>query len=279
MWANFHTHSHYCDGKSKFNEYLKKGGMISLGFSSHAPLPFVRPWCMKPENFKQYLKDLEELKKTSPIEIYKGLEIDFIPGMISPLQFAEQLDYTIGSIHFVEKLSNGMPWEIDGSHMLFLQGLAEIFNGRARDAVIRYFELTREMIRTSRPTIIGHMDKIKIQNINNKLFLETSTWYRSEILKTLDTIEEAGAIIEVNTRGLYHKRLSNPYPSYWILELIYQKNIPIMLSSDAHHADDIHGQFNEAALTLRRIGFRKLCVLHEGHWKQFNFDTNGFVGA
>lgn len=160
---------------------------------------------------------------------------------------------------------------------MFLQGLAEIFNGRARDAVIRYFELTREMIRTSRPSIVGHLDKIKIQNINNKLFLETSTWYRDEIFKTLDLIEETNTIVEVNTRGLYNKKLCDPYPSYWILELIYQKNIPITLSSDAHHAGDLDNQFHEVALKLRRIGFRKLCVLHEGHWKQIEFNEHGLI--
>ena len=49
MWANFHTHSNYCDGKGLLDEYVAQAislGMLSLGFSSHAPLPFESSWCM-----------------------------------------------------------------------------------------------------------------------------------------------------------------------------------------------------------------------------------------
>src|SRR4051812_3940064 len=116
MWANFHTHSKYCDGKGELQEYInsaRKNGVIALGFSSHAPVPFECKWCMKRSNLDAYLDEIEGLQKeNSDLEIYKSLEIDFIPGVISPFQFRDQLDYTIGSIHFVDKLPDGKPWEI-----------------------------------------------------------------------------------------------------------------------------------------------------------------------
>ena len=281
MWSNFHMHSQYCDGKGEMHEYATRArelDAISVGFSSHAPIPFPCKWCMKSDDLSAYLSDIENLNASYPeVEIYKGLEVDFIPGIISPDQFSDRLDYTIGSIHFVEKFPDGTPWEIDGLHTLFMDGLESIFRGNIRDAVTRYFEITREMIDKSCPTIVGHLDKIKIQNPEDKFFHERDPWYQAEIATTIDLFAAAGVIVEVNTRGIYQKKSSTAYPSPWILARLCEKNIPITLSSDAHHPADIFNQFTDTAKLLLDIGFRSLMVLHEGKWKPFLFDTHGII--
>ena len=131
MWSNFHMHCNYCDGKAEMIEYVQQAksmGMLSIGFSSHAPVNFPCLWCMKAENLSSYLRPIETLKASIPgIEIYKGLEVDFIPGIISAENFRKDLDYTIGSIHFVDRYPDGRPWEIDGMHTAFLDGLEKIF--------------------------------------------------------------------------------------------------------------------------------------------------------
>jgi histidinol-phosphatase (PHP family) len=247
-----------------------------LGFSSHAPLPFDCPWCMKRENLNAYLNQIATLRKSNPeIEIYSGLEVDYIPHFIAPTQFIKELDYTIGSIHFVENFHDGRQWEIDGPHSFFLEGLEKIFSNKIKEVIIRYFELTREMVEQSRPTIVGHLDKIKIQNIGSKFFEEGDAWYQNEIEKALDTIENAGCIVEVNTRGLYQKKSPTTYPSPWILERILQRNIPITISSDAHHCDDLINHFQETAKELKQIGFHKIHILRNGQWRPFKFNEHG----
>lgn len=279
MWSNYHMHSNYCDGKAEMIEYVSQArtlGMTSIGFSSHAPVPFPCSWCMKADSFTDYHHSIETIKAaTTSIEIYKGLEVDFIPGVISPLDFSDRLDYTIGSIHFVDRFADGKHWEIDGLHTLFLDGLEKIFNNDIRHAITRYYELTREMIETSCPTIIGHMDKIKIQNPGEKFFSEEEDWYRSEVEKTIDLIAEKKVIVEVNTRGIYQKKSATTYPSPWILELMHAKDIPVTLSSDAHHPSDITNQFPEAAQMLLDIGFNTISVLRENKWKAFSFNKHG----
>lgn len=281
MWSNFHTHSNYCDGKGDLIDYVRKAtdlGLISLGFSSHAPVPFSTLWTMKADRFSDYLGSIEKLRRsTHALELYKGLEVDFIPGVTSPNLFKEKLDYTIGSIHFVEKLPNGSGWEIDGTHASFLEGFAKIFNNNIRDTIVRYFELTREMIVNACPTIIGHVDKIKIQNIDNKFFDESDSWYQDEVKKTIDLIYASGAIVEVNTRGVYQKKSSTTYPSPWILEILHQKNIPVTINSDAHHMDDVINYFPETARILKEIGFRTITVLSEGIWKAFSYNDDGII--
>jgi histidinol-phosphatase (PHP family) len=281
MWSNFHTHGNYCDGKSEMSRYVEIARalkMKALGFSSHAPLPFPCAWCMKEENLSRYLDEITALQESNPnLEIYKGLEIDFVPGLSSPTQYNSVLDYTIGSIHFVDTFPDGRYWEIDGRHSLFLEGLQSIFAGDVRAAITRYYQLTREMITTACPTIVGHLDKIKIQNIDNKLFSEQDSWYQDEVIKTIDAIAKTQAIIEVNTRGIYQKKSTTPYPSPWILKIIKEKNIPITLNSDAHHQDDLTNQFLEMAQLIAEIGFNSITILNGGKWKPFTINTHGIT--
>lgn len=281
MWTNYHTHSNFCDGKENPEKYIDRAiklKMPALGFSSHAPLPFDCLWCMPTESLDDYLAFIDIARTRFPeIEIYKGLEVDYIPGTIAPSDFRSHLDYTIGSIHFVEQSNNGVGWEIDGPHIPFMQGLEEIFHNNIQDAVVRYQELTREMINFSHPEILGHLDKMKIQNIGGKLYNETDTWYRQEMEKTLDVVVQHGTIVEVNTRGIYQKKSTTTYPSPWILTLIQQRGIPITLSSDAHHPDDLVNCFSETADLLRSTGFEHLHVLQEGAWKPKKFNEHGII--
>jgi histidinol-phosphatase (PHP family) len=281
MWANYHSHSKYCDGKGELKDYIqaaKRNKVVSLGFSSHAPLPFDCKWSMKEEHLPHYLSEIEDLKGCNPdIEIYKSLEIDFIPGVVSPLHFKNDLDYTLGSIHFVDSFPDGRRWEIDGTHAVFLEGVEKIFKNNFRDAVVRYFELSREMIFHTPFDIFGHLDKIKIQNEDGKLFSETDSWYQEEVIKLLDLIDQANMIVEVNTRGIYQKKSSTTYPSPWILEHMLKKNIPVTISSDAHLPEDLINQFPETAKVLSKIGFKTLSVLRDGKWTQLPFNENGII--
>lgn len=279
MWTNFHMHSHYCDGKGTLPDYIAAAiseGMPAIGFSSHAPLPFDCLWCMKSEQLPDYLVEINLLKRTtSGIDLYTGLEVDFIPGVVSPRDYADQLDYTVGSIHFIDAFEDGRPWEIDGLHTLFLEGLEKIFRGDIRAVIRRYFELTREMVVNGTPDVVGHLDKIKIQNPANKLYSEDEAWYREEIENTLNVIANRGTIVEVNTRGLYQKKSTTAYPSPWILERLLAKRIPITLSSDAHHPSDITNQFDATASLLHDIGFRHISVLLNNQWQSKAFDSHG----
>src|SRR5687767_9147307 len=102
MWTNYHTHCNFCDGKENPEKYIEQAiklEMPVLGFSSHAPLPFDCLWCMPTESLDDYLAFIDAARTRFPeIEIYKGLEVDYIPGTVTPSDFRSQLDYTIGSV-------------------------------------------------------------------------------------------------------------------------------------------------------------------------------------
>jgi len=276
---NYHAHCHYCDGKYAPEAYLKEAirqGFVAYGFSSHAPLPFENEWSMRLDQVQNYLDEIGELQQKygASLQIYKGMEVDFIPHVISPqADFIQNLnlDYTIGSIHFVNSFSDGRLWEIDGSYKTFQKGLHTIFDNDITAVIHRYFELTRQMLLEAQPDILGHLDKIKIQHPNRKFYEPSNVFYRKEVEKTLEVIKETGVIVEVNTRGVYKKWSIEPYPSYWILERLYQMDIPIMLNSDAHHPREIAEGFSETMKMLYEIGFRELQVLWDNEWEAFPF--------
>lgn len=276
MWTNYHCHTNFCDGKKPVAEVVaaaKEKGMIALGLSSHAPVPFHTKWCMQPERFAVYLDEInKEKERSGNLQIYGGLEVDFIPGMVSPLTYKDKLDYTVGSVHFVNET-----WEIDHTYDVFMQGLTNMFGGSIRKAVARYYELTREMLQNATPDILGHMDKVKMHNRGDKFFMEDEPWYTEQIDLTLSAIAKAGSIVEVNTRGIYQNKTDTTYPSPWILQEIHKRNIPITLSSDAHHPDDLVNRFPETARELINIGFKKIRILLNGRWTDVSFNENGIV--
>ncbi|UZR93558.1 histidinol-phosphatase [Chondrinema litorale] len=281
-WTNYHGHCYYCDGKLEPEAYVEKAlelDMPAIGFSSHCPFEGGHGWNMKMEELPDYLKEVEGLKQQygDQIQIYTGLEMDYIPGVISnQSEHIKQanLDYTIGSIHYTGVFDDGRFCEIDGAHQKFLEGLHHIFDGDVKAMVSKYFELTREMLKDG-IDVLGHLDKIKIQAEQGVLFSEFEDWYRIEVSKTLESIAEEKVILEVNTRGIYKKKSVETYPSKWILTLAKELDIDIMLNADAHHPEELNAVFTETASKLKKIGFKELKVLKNGEWVSLSFSERG----
>ncbi len=284
-WVNYHTHCLYCDGKAEPEAYVVKAiekGFQACGYSSHAPLPFDTNWNMKQEKLPSYLGEISRLKEKyrGRIEVYTGLEVDYIGGLWGfhhPFFRSLRLDYTIGSVHFMDTLSAGLPWTIDGSSEEFFKGFGAAYDNDTRRLATRYYELVRDMIDKDHPTIIGHLDKIKMHNRYRVFLNEGESWYRDCVEDTLDLIAEKGSIVEVNTRGTYRYGQADLYPGRWILERIFQKNIPVMINADAHLPDEMDAGYAFAAGILQDIGFASLRILWKNQWKDFAFTPSGVI--
>ena len=269
---NYHTHTLFCDGKAAPQEYLNKAaalGFKKLGFSAHAEVPFENEWSIKPNNTSNYCKAINELKSNNlGVDVFLGLEADYIPGITTDFKIVRekyQLDYIIGSIHLVRNDSNPELWFIDGPDSGYDEGLKTIFNNDIKAGVTAFFYQTNEMIETQQFEIIGHFDKIKMNN-RKRFFNETESWYRGLIGETLTLIKEKGIIVEVNTRGIYKGRSKTFFPDTLVLKQCLNLNIPIIVSSDAHHPDDMNKIFPEAHTILRELGFTEQMQLNNGQW-------------
>lgn len=270
MLTNYHSHSHYCDGKGSLEEQVQGAlaqGLRAFGFSSHCPVPFENKWSMKTERLADYLAETNALKAKyeGKIELYTGLEVDFIPEMVGLKDFS-MLDYCVGSVHYVGLNQFGQPWEIDGSSVEFLECLDTLYGGDIRVVIQKYYSIIRQMIETDPPQIMGHLDKIKMHNAARSLFDESESWYVAEVEQTLQTIFKAGIIVEINTRGNY-KRSLDLYPSPWIIKRMKELHIPICINSDSHRPEEITASFPLAFDTARAAGYTHQRILLEGKWQ------------
>ncbi len=274
---NLHTHSNFCDGTAEPEEYVLTAlerNFHTLGFSSHAPVPFKNNFAIKDDaELQRYCRTIRglQLKYKGRISIWLGLELDYIDGISR--DFAEfrqkcNLDYTIGSVHLVRNRNNEGLWFIDGAKIeSYDEGLKNIFGENIREAVGAYYHQLSQMLLTQKPDILGHFDKIKMHN-RNRYFGEEEPWYRRLVMDLLDVAEKTGVIIEINTRGIYKKRSDDLYPGQWILKEMVNKDIPVTLSADAHRPEEIDGYYAETLEILGKIGFKSLVYYHEGRWQE-----------
>ena len=278
--TNYHTHTIFCDGVEAPELYAEEAVRQSLkvlGYSAHAPLPFHCTWTLPYEKYQNYLKTIHSLKAAyaNQLEVLCGLEIDYIPNLwpqIKAMLNPNQLDFYIGSIHFVDAFDDGTPWSIDGTHNEFFKGWDEIFNRDSHALVRKYFDYTRQMVREMKPPVIGHLDKIKMQYQGDCFIPETDPVYRQELIATLEVIAQQGSIVEVNTRGVYRRNEPEFYPSQWVLAEMNRMQIPVMVNSDAHRPQEIVLLHNDALLKLKQAGYKNVLYFSGGKWINHHID-------
>jgi histidinol-phosphatase (PHP family) len=221
-------------------------------------------------NYYQTINALK-IKYASKIEIYCGLEVDYIDDMNSQiLSFinARQLDFTIGSIHFLGKLTNQSYWNIDGTAEMFAEGMTEIFDNNGEALIKHYYYNVCQMVENMNPTIIGHIDKIKLHNEANCYFAENTTYYKKAALEALNLIKEKDNIVEFNTRAYYRHNKPMPYPSLWVLREMKKRNIRVTLNSDSHKPEQLLNCYNEGLTLLREAGYSQIVILKDKRWQE-----------
>lgn len=274
---NYHTHSTFSDGKSTLAESVEAAislGFDTIGFSDHCNLPFENTFAIQDGMMEKYISDIQELKKRfkGNINILSSLEMDYIPNVVTGFDETKRkynLDYAIGSVHIIGNQRNADElWFIDGpDYRIYDAGLVKFFGNDIRRAVKAFFDQSCEMIANEKFDIIGHFDKIKMHN-RNRFFTEDEKWYRNHIFEILQLIRERNLIVEINTRGIYKKRSTDFYPATWIMPYMRQMDIPVVLSSDAHHCSELNLCFGEAIKALKAAGYKSVAKLKDGRFTE-----------
>lgn len=273
--TNYHTHSYFSDGSAEPVEYIEEAirqGFSSLGFSEHSALPFENTFALKNGSEQAYVTEIRRLRDLykDRLEVLLALEADYIPVLSTGFQeqkAALGLDYVIGSVHLV-KNPDGELWFIDGpKREIYDNGLNQLFGGDIRKGVTAYWHQINQMLEEEQFEIIGHFDKIKMHN-QGRWFSEDESWYTRLVNETIDLIEEKGVIVEVNTRGIYKGRSTSLFPGEFILRQLSERNIPVILSSDAHHPSEISMYFDEARKVIKSCGLKIIRVFDNGNWAE-----------
>ncbi len=257
MKVDIHNHTPLCNhaiGEPK--EYVEAAlaqKTAIFGFSDHAPMDFDPKYRMSFEQMKEYESEVKNLQKRyhDTITILLGYEVDYLPGHMDKRVLEADVDYLIGSVHFLDK------WGFDNPE--FLSGYKE----RDIDEIWQtYFHLIEEMAKSKLFDIVGHIDLIKVFQYYPKK--KSALEYAKP---ALEAIKKADMALEINAAG-YRKPCKEAYPSKEILQEAFNLGIPITFGSDAHDPKQVGLFSNEATVLAKEVGYKE-CVYYKNREKVF----------
>ena len=251
MRIDLHNHTTYCNhAEGTIDEYIQnaiKLGIDIYGFSEHAPMDFDLQYRLAFEEMSAYASDVLAAKERykDQIKILLGYEVDYLPGYMDERVLKAEVDYLIGSVHFIDK------WGFDNPEFI-----GEYKNRDIDEIWQAYFDATEAMAKTGYFDIVGHLDLIKVFK-----YMPTKE-LRLMAGKALKAIKKSNMVLEINTAGL-RKPIKEIYPSKLLLEEAYSLNIPITFGSDAHAVDQVGFAYDEAVVLAKAVGYTKVVTFEQ----------------
>jgi histidinol-phosphatase (PHP family) len=247
---DYHMHTPLCHHASgEPVDYARRAlevGLTEIGFSDHSPMmrDDFDDWRMFSSQLDEYVEKVRRAQKEFPqLTIRLALEVDYLPGhedWIRDLAARHPWDYFIGSVHYVSE-----DWAIDNPNKLSEWKKRDSF-----EVWTIYFDLLTRAAGTGLFEIIGHADLPK--KFGHRPTGDCTPLYE----RFLTAAKKHNCAIELNTAGL-RKDCKEIYPSRQILELAFQKNVPITFGSDAHAPGEVGMNFVEAIQLARGVGYKE----------------------
>jgi len=249
MLTNYHTHTTWSDGEAGAAEMAaaaRDAGLAEVGISDHYVLtPDHRRlcWSMPLDGLEAYTAAVARLQaETADFPLRLGLETDYFPETIdelAPLLARYPFDYIIGSVHIVDGFlidENAESWAV-------------LTQDERNEQWRRYWVRLREMAACGLFDIAGHLDLPK------KYGCYPTVDFSVEIADVLEAMADTGMSIELNTAG-WHKPACEAYPALAILLQARRRDIPLLITADAHAPEQIARDFEHAAALAREAGYR-----------------------
>ena len=259
MIVDLHNHTPLCNhAQGEINDYIEaaiKRGTSYFGFSDHAPMDFDPEYRMQFSDMQSYERDILNAKEKykDKIEILLGYEVDYLKNHMDERVLNADVDYLIGSVHFLEG------WGFDNPEFIGkweTQDIDEIWQN--------YFDTIKEMAQSRLFDIVGHLDLIKVFKFMPKGNI-------NEMAKdALIAIKNAGMVLELNMSG-YRKPVAEAYPSPSLVKQAYELEIPITFSSDAHTPEQVSLFEKEIIQMARDIGYTECAYFKNRKMKLIKF--------
>ncbi len=271
---DYHSHNRRCGHAfGEIEDYVKvaiEKNLTEIGISDHFPLgailedpqfkELINRVSMEVNEFPNYIKEIKNLKEKykNKIRIRISTEINFAtPGraLISQKKilepFMNDFDYLLAAIHEIKWHDSPViildPRE--GSEALKKYGYEKI--------TLEYLNKLGKLIDTDYFDVVAHFDNYRILFRPNTPNYSENTW--SKLLDLLDKIKNKGMAIEINTSGSL-KGIGSQFPSDEIVKEIIQRDVPMVLSSDAHRPEKIGYMFEEFIEKAKKWGLSSICT-------------------
>jgi histidinol-phosphatase (PHP family) len=250
--ASYHCHSNWSDGSASVAEVVgaaREAGLAQIAMTDHyTPLPGggTVEWSMGPRCVEPYAESVWTVREAeAEIEVLLGIEADFFPETVGALR--ERLgplpfDLVIGSVHFVDDFAIDEP-----------EGWPDLSEPERVGVWRGYWERIAQLAASDAFDIVGHLDLPKL--FGGRAPLELAELEDA----ALDAIAEADMAIELNTAGV-DKAPRQPYPSLRLLRAARERDIPLVITADAHAPSQVTRHFPRAAELARHAGYTQLAT-------------------
>lgn len=262
MLTDYHTHTWRCGHATgtmeQYAEAAIARGITELGLTDHLWLYWLpesersREWAIPESMYDEHYAEMVALRDRyrGRLNVRVSVEADFVEGHARELHTIlgrYEFDYVLGSVHFMDG------WMIDApeyQHVYREKRVVEIYR--------RYYENVRRALETGEFDVLAHLDLPKKFGYLPEEDLQELT----ELV--LDDISAAGVVVEVSTAGL-RKPIGEIYPSEGLLHGMAARNIPIVLSSDAHDPSEVGYAYDTSLELVRRLGWTQLATFEGRH--------------
>lgn len=266
MLTDYHNHLERgtltLDYLKQFTDQARAKAIGHFGISEHAYHFYQtrnilsNPWV----NERRYY-DMEDYVKLfqqawdAHIDVKMSIEMDYTPGKHEEMaQFIQgyDFDYVIGSIHWIDEFGIDLG---EYKHEWDLRDLKETYT--------RYFDQVVTLAESNLFDIIGHIDLVKIFN-----YIPTDEdFLLAQYERATTALANSKTCVEISTAGL-RKQVEQLYPDPRLLQLCYNKGIPIVLSSDAHVPEDVGKDFDKAIELAKSVGYSTIMTFEKGERKE-----------
>jgi histidinol-phosphatase (PHP family) len=242
---------HTVEGVERYVAAARAAGVDEIGVTEHVYY-FARTrslWRM-PYELERCVLDIEPYveaiaaAKACGLPVKLGLEVDYAAGQedeTRDLLAAYDWDYWLGSIHFLEDLG------IDGRPRLIDEIGVEA-------AWRQYFERLGLAAESGLFDALAHPDLVKMWGDRPSAEAE------EEIFEQFaDRVAETDVCVEISTAGL-QRPVAELYPDRRLLEKCRVGGVPITLASDAHAAERVGADLEQAVTLAREVGYETVTV-------------------
>ncbi len=250
--GDYHVHTTFSDGEGSVEECVAQAvsaGLAEIGIADHFSPVEQTEWNLPHARVGDYALEIREVaRRHDDVTVLLGLEADYVPEHEAQLRafLAEHhFDYVIGGVHEVDGFEFDDPDQRDGPCW------------QDPDALFRrYYEIVRGAAQCGCFDVIAHIDWIGLWGHL------PGPAASDAIDAALDAIAAAGSALELNT-----DKVSDPakvmYPSGELLAVARERDIPLVISSDAHEAAEVGRFWDEAIAKAWRAGYRETLRLSD----------------
>lgn len=245
---SYHTHTTFSDGANSIEEMINRAAEIgyeTLGISDHLTIS-INGFDEILSKAQAHVAAIKKAAAKAPIKVLAGFEVDYNSHPLWVEQYKE----------FTQKL--GADYLFTGNHRTYSEDYMENYDivffpsygfSEAESKIYyrRHFENILNAIESRLFAFIGHLDFIRWNNVVGEFD------FRDERMAIIEALERTHTPFELNTKG--KNSIGDFYPARWMLEELKRRDVPVLISDDAHSTTKLGQNYQEAEALLKELNY------------------------